>query len=58
MADEPTGNLDSRTGEGILQLLGEMRRESGATLVMVTHDEHVAERGDRVLTIADGKILE
>ena len=58
MADEPTGNLDSQTGEGILGLLAEMREECGATLVLVTHDTHVAERGDRVLTIADGKIFE
>ncbi len=58
LADEPTGNLDSRTGEGILGLLAEMREECGATLVLVTHDTHVAERGDRVLTIADGNIIE
>jgi predicted ABC-type transport system involved in lysophospholipase L1 biosynthesis ATPase subunit len=58
LADEPTGNLDSKTGEGILDLLWRLREESGTTLVMVTHDEHVATRGERVLEIADGRILE
>jgi predicted ABC-type transport system involved in lysophospholipase L1 biosynthesis ATPase subunit len=57
LADEPTGNLDSKTGEAILDLLWRMRAESGATLVMVTHDEHIASRGERVLEIADGRIL-
>lgn len=57
LADEPTGNLDSKTGDAILDLLWKMRQESGTTLVMVTHDEHVAKRGERVLEIADGKIL-
>ena len=58
LADEPTGNLDSKTGESILDLLWRLREESGTTLVMVTHDEHVATRGERVLEIADGRILE
>ncbi len=57
LADEPTGNLDSKTGEAVLELLWRLRAESGTTLVMVTHDEHLARRGDRVLTIADGRIL-
>ena len=57
LADEPTGNLDSKTGEAILDLLWQMREESGTTLVMVTHDEHIARRGERVLEIADGKLL-
>lgn len=58
LADEPTGNLDSKTGEAILDLLWQLRSESGTTLVMVTHDEHIAKRGERVLEIADGKILQ
>jgi predicted ABC-type transport system involved in lysophospholipase L1 biosynthesis ATPase subunit len=57
LADEPTGNLDSKTGEAILDLMWRMRAESGTTLVMVTHDEHIAKRGERVLEIADGRIL-
>lgn len=57
LADEPTGNLDSKTGEAILDLLWQMRAQSGTTLVMVTHDEHIARRGERVLEIADGRIL-
>jgi len=56
LADEPTGNLDSKTGEAILDLLWRLRQESGTTLVMVTHDQHVATRGERVLEIADGII--
>jgi len=58
LADEPTGNLDSKTGESILDLLWQLREDSGTTLVMVTHDEHIATRGERVLEIADGRILE
>lgn len=57
LADEPTGNLDSKTGEMVLDLIWQLRAQFGTTLVMVTHDEHVAGRGDRVLTIADGRIL-
>jgi predicted ABC-type transport system involved in lysophospholipase L1 biosynthesis ATPase subunit len=58
LADEPTGNLDSKTGEAILDLLWRLREESGTTLVMVTHDQHVARRGERVLEIADGRLLQ
>ncbi len=58
LADEPTGNLDSKTGEWILDLLWRLREDSGTTLVMVTHDQHIATRGERVLEIADGRILE
>jgi putative ABC transport system ATP-binding protein len=57
LADEPTGNLDSKTGESILDLLWQMREQQGITLVMVTHDEHVAKRGERVLEIADGRVF-
>ncbi len=58
LADEPTGNLDSKTGDTILDLLWQLRERSQTTLVMVTHDEHVAKRGERVLEIADGRIME
>jgi len=56
-ADEPTGNLDSRTGELIIELLLTLVRESGRTLVVVTHDARLAERGDRRLEIRDGQIV-
>ena len=56
LADEPTGNLDDKTSESILDLLWRMRAETGATLVMVTHDQHVAKRGERVLEIEGGRI--
>ena len=55
-ADEPTGNLDSTTGEHIIELLFEMNRERGATLVLVTHDAELAKRCDRRLHIAAGEI--
>ncbi len=55
-ADEPTGNLDSRNGNQILDLLFELAEESGKTLVVVTHDENIARRGDRVLMIRDGVV--
>ena len=53
-ADEPTGNLDSKTGDSIMELLLGLARERGKTLVVVTHDARLAERGDRTLRIADG----
>jgi len=53
-ADEPTGNLDSKTGESIVDLLLALVRENQKTLLVVTHDAHLAERGDRKLEIADG----
>jgi putative ABC transport system ATP-binding protein len=56
-ADEPTGNLDSTTGELIIELLFGMNRERGATLVLVTHDEHLAARCDRRIHISGGRIL-
>ena len=55
-ADEPTGNLDATTGEGIVELLFDRRAETGATLVVITHDIHLAQRCDRVITLADGRI--
>lgn len=55
-ADEPTGNLDGRTGSGIIELLFARRSGTGATLVIITHDEQLAARCDRVVTIADGRI--
>lgn len=55
-ADEPTGNLDATTGAGIVELLFARRAETGATLVIITHDASLAERCDRILTMADGRI--
>ncbi len=55
-ADEPTGNLDSRNGNQILDLLFELAEESNKTLVVVTHDERIASRGNRVLMIRDGVV--
>jgi ABC-type antimicrobial peptide transport system, ATPase component len=57
-ADEPTGNLDSTTGEAILTLLREIQSSMGMTIVMVTHERHLAERfADRLATMGDGKLL-
>jgi putative ABC transport system ATP-binding protein/lipoprotein-releasing system ATP-binding protein len=55
-ADEPTGNLDSKTGESIIELLLGVVREQGTTLVVVTHDSALAQRGDRLLEIRDGRL--
>ena len=57
-ADEPTGNLDASTGHEIVNLLFARRAETGATLIIITHDPELAERCDRVVTLADGRIAE
>jgi len=56
LADEPTGNLDAATGAGIVDLLFARRAEAGATLIIITHDPALAERCERVVTLADGRI--
>jgi predicted ABC-type transport system involved in lysophospholipase L1 biosynthesis ATPase subunit len=56
LADEPTGNLDSRTGGEIIDLLCALREERGATLVVATHDGQVAGRAPRVLELVDGHL--
>jgi putative ABC transport system ATP-binding protein len=56
LADEPTGNLDSSTGETIIELLFGLRDRHGATLVLVTHDSDLATRCDRVISLRDGRI--
>jgi len=56
-ADEPTGNLDTASGERIIGLLFDMNRQSGTTLVLVTHDKALANRCDRVLEIEAGKLV-
>jgi ABC-type lipoprotein export system ATPase subunit len=58
LADEPTGNLDSKTSDEILALFQRLRSENGVALVVITHDERVAEQADRILRIADGRIVQ
>ena len=56
-ADEPTGNLDSHTSEDVMNLMQKIVREQKRTLVMVTHDNHLASYADRIFHIIDGKIV-
>ena len=56
-ADEPTGNLDQQTGEGVVEMLEELNREARTTLVMVTHDLSLAARAHRILSLAGGRIV-
>ena len=56
-ADEPTGNLDGKSGREVLSLLKYVSKTLGVTLILVTHDMHVAEQAERVLTLEDGKII-
>ena len=58
LADEPTGNLDTRTGRSIVDLLFGLQQRRGATLVLITHDEALAARCDRVVRMADGRIAD
>lgn len=57
LADEPTGSLDSRNGHEIIKLLKESNRKYGQTLLLVTHDENIALQADRIITIADGRVV-
>jgi putative ABC transport system ATP-binding protein len=56
LADEPTGNLDSRAGQGVLRLLRQINESEGHTIVMVTHDPAAAATADRVVFLRDGRI--
>ncbi len=57
LADEPTGNLDRKTGEEIVNLLKQANRNFNQTILLVTHDERVAAEADRIITIEDGRII-
>lgn len=57
LADEPTGNLDTKTGDGIMKLLRELNKEEGITIIIVTHEPDIASRAKRQIRIVDGKIL-
>lgn len=56
LADEPTGNLDQDSGKGILELLESLNAQKGLTIVMVTHDESIAKRADRLVRLVQGKV--
>ena len=58
LADEPTGNLDSKTGEQIMELLTRLNKERGITLLLVTHDLKTADYADRMLRMLDGQVAE
>ena len=58
LADEPTGNLDSKNSEEILELLKYSNRTFNQTLIMITHDEKIALQADRIISIKDGKIAD
>ena len=58
LADEPTGNLDTRTGDEILRLIGDLHSRLGSTIVIVTHDMNVAQSCERTITLRDGHIIE
>jgi putative ABC transport system ATP-binding protein len=57
LADEPTGNLDSKNSDRIIELILDLHRVKRATIILVTHELHVAERSERILTLADGQII-
>jgi putative ABC transport system ATP-binding protein len=56
-ADEPTGNLDSRTTKEVMDLISQMVKENGQTLILVTHDRSIADYADKIVTIQDGNII-
>ena len=58
LADEPTGNLDSKNSKEIMQLLKASNKQYHQTLIMITHDKNIAQEADRIITIEDGKMVE
>ena len=57
LADEPTGNLDTHTGEAVHELLTSLNKQKGTTFIIVTHNEKLALRADRVLRMVEGKLM-
>jgi len=58
IGDEPTGNLDSKSSENIYELLRKLNREHNQTFILVTHDERMAAKTDRIIRLVDGRIIE
>lgn len=58
LADEPTGNLDTKTGEMVLETFQQLHKEQGRTIVLITHESYVAEHAERIINIRDGNIVE
>ncbi len=58
LADEPTGNLDAGSGHGVLELLRDLNRERGLTMIVVTHDPQIAQQADRVVRLVEGRVEE
>jgi lipoprotein-releasing system ATP-binding protein len=56
LADEPTGNLDAGSGQGVLDLLRDLNREHGLTMIVVTHDIQIAQQADRVVRLVEGRV--
>ena len=56
MADEPTGNLDTKSGDEIMEVLLNLNREHGTTLIIVTHDPEIAQQTERIIQIRDGVV--
>jgi len=56
LADEPTGNLDAATGQGVLELLRDLNRDGDLTMILVTHDSQIAQQADRTVRLAEGRI--
>ena len=57
LADEPTGSLDSKMGDIILELLREIHEKENVTLILVTHEEYIAKKADRIISMKDGKVI-
>jgi putative ABC transport system ATP-binding protein len=58
LADEPTGNLDTKTGDNIVKILSDLNRQRGITLIIITHNLDIARHADRIIFMADGRIVE